>query len=55
MARQGKPLPFDVREEIKQRHAEREPLRRIAADLGISKTTAQKFGTKPLIQKREGR
>lgn len=51
MAERGKPLPLHSRMEIKQRHAERQTLRQIAASLGISKTTAQKFGTKPLSRK----
>ena len=52
MAERGKPLPLLLRMEIKQRHASGEPLRRIAADLNVSKTTAAKFGTKPLKEKR---
>lgn len=52
MASKGKPLPIAVKQEIKQRHSTGEPLRRIADSLGISKTTAAKFGTKPLQGKR---
>jgi IS30 family transposase len=52
MAERGKPLAFGTRQEIKQRHASGESLRKIAEALGISKTTAQQFGTKPLQQKR---
>jgi len=53
MAERGKPLPLPKRMEIKQRHAAGEPLRSIAAALGVSKTTAQQFGTKPLQGKRK--
>lgn len=53
MAERGKPLPINTRMEIKQRHASGEPLRRVAESLGISKTTAQKFGTKPLKDRRD--
>lgn len=53
MAERGKPLPLITKQEIRQRHASGEPLRRIAADLEVSKTTAQKFGTKPLKEKRQ--
>jgi DNA invertase Pin-like site-specific DNA recombinase len=53
MAKRGKPLPFEMKQEIKQRHSAGEPLRKIAEALGISKTTAQQFGTKPLQRKRQ--
>lgn len=50
MAARGKPLPFSVRNEIKTRRTG-ETVRRVAAALGVSKTTVQKyagkFGTKP--------
>jgi hypothetical protein len=52
MAQRGRPLPLAVKQEIRQRHAASEPLRKIAEALGISKTTAHKFGTKPLKERR---
>ena len=48
MAERGKPLPLGKRMEIKKRHAAGETLRSIATSLGVSKTTAQQFGTRPL-------
>lgn len=51
MAERGKPLPLSKRMEIKSRHAAGETLRSIAADMGVSKTTAAKFGTRPLKHK----
>lgn len=53
MADRGKPLPLSTKQEIKERHASGETLRRIAESLEVSKTTAQKFGTKPLQGKRQ--
>ncbi len=52
MAERGKPIPLPMRMEIKRRHSAGESLRKIAAELRISKTTAQQFGTKPLQQRR---
>lgn len=43
MAERGKPLPFNLREQIKQQRA-LETVRRVAGALGVSKTTVQKYG-----------
>lgn len=56
MADTGRPLPFLLRLEIRERRKE-ETVRRIAESLGLSKTTVQKYGnkrgTKLLSEKRE--
>lgn len=45
MAERGKPLKFDVREQIKARRAEA-TVRQVASELSVSKTTVQKYGKK---------
>lgn len=45
MAERGKPLRFNVREEIKVRREEH-TVREVAKQLNVSKTTVQKYGTK---------
>lgn len=42
MAERGKPLPYQLREEIKSRR-ERESVRDVAKQLNVSKTTVQKY------------
>jgi response regulator of citrate/malate metabolism len=45
MAARGTPLPFNVRQQIKEQRAS-ETVRRIADTLKVSKTTVQKYGGK---------
>ena len=45
MASRGKPIPFSLREQIRQRR-QFEPVRKVAQALRISKTTVQKYGRK---------
>lgn len=45
MAERGKPIPFSMREEIKSRRDE-STVREVAKNLGVSKTTVQKYGNK---------
>lgn len=43
MANRGRPLPFNLREQIKEQRREA-TVRVTAAMLGVSKTTVQKYG-----------
>jgi len=45
----GRPLPFQTRQAIKALRTGDSPLslRRIAAELGVSKTTAQRYAQRP--------
>lgn len=45
MAERGKPIPFDLRLQIKEKRAT-ETVRHVANELSISKTTVQKYGKK---------
>lgn len=47
MAERGKPIPIATRLEIKDRR-QSETVRRVAEQLQVSKTTVQKYGTRPL-------
>lgn len=44
MADAGKIIPLSVRMEIRERRQQEEPIRKIAEDLRLSKTTVQKYG-----------
>lgn len=46
MARTGTPLPFSLREKIKSLASDGKTRRAIAAELGVSKTTATKYAPK---------
>ena len=45
----GKPLPVQIRLEIRKRRAG-STVREVASDLGVSKTTVQKYGRSTLAQ-----
>lgn len=45
MADRGKPIPFSMRQEIKEaRQQRREPVRQVAERLGVGTATVQKYG-----------
>lgn len=46
MAERGRPLPFALKEQIKNRTAAGEKVRPLARELGISKNTAKKYKAK---------
>lgn len=50
MAQRGKPLPFALKQEIRQRRAEK-TVRTLASELRVSKTTVQKYSGGSLVQK----
>lgn len=50
MAERGKPLPFNVREQIKAARQQGATVRTAAQSVGVSKTTAQKYGRSSLVQ-----
>lgn len=46
MAERGRPLPFALKEAIKNRTAAGEKVRPLARELGISRNTAKKYKAK---------
>lgn len=50
MAVRGKPLPFSLREQIREAKRSGETVRRIAALFGLSKTTVSKWTRNRLVQ-----
>lgn len=49
MAERGKPLPFVLKQEIRQRRADA-TVREVARELQVSKSTVQKYGNSSLVQ-----
>jgi len=49
MAERGKPLPFGMKQEIRQRRTDA-TVRAVARELQVSKSTVQKYGNRSLVQ-----
>lgn len=50
MAERGKPLSFNIREQIKTARQQGATVRTAAQAVGVSKTTAHKYGRNSLVQ-----